>query len=172
MSETTTAYQSIDEPILSSDDELGDEESSNPRETYETFLEKLASFLNGLQAQPRVFIQAIIFHEKAEVKGESFKEKIPLTKFVKLIRKRTEIDFNEQIATAIRKVHAHQTMIDVATLIEDLKTQGCVDAPPENKKHLVFSTLTPESIMILKRLASFSEQKKKGVDEILRPFSF
>ena len=59
-------------------------------------------------------------------------------------------------STAIRRVHEGQ-MIQLPKLLHDLEKYGAKDHPPEDKKHMAYSTLSPESIMILKRLTYYCE---------------
>lgn len=66
---------------------------------------------------------------------------------------------------AFRQVHSGQT-VDLVKFESDLNLneQECKNIVPEDKKHMVFSVLTAESIMILKRLISYCDQKSIDVE--------
>jgi len=57
-------------------------------------------------------------------------------------------------------------------LLHDLEKHGAKDHPPEDKKHMAYSTLSPESIMILKRLTYYCEQKGYQIEEFLVGYSY
>ena len=63
-------------------------------------------------------------------------------------------------------------MINVQKFLQDLARYKCIDQPPDDKKHMKYSSLTPESIMILKRLNFYCDQKEYQIEEFLVGYSY
>lgn len=118
---------------------MSDEEPENPRAEYEDYVQKIADYLNGENAQPRIWLTPAIYHRREAAPESSFVEIVPLTKLRSLCKQANIERMSKSTSTAFKRVHNDDSVIFVDTFIKDLAKFDCTDSPPEDKKHLLFS---------------------------------
>ena len=63
-------------------------------------------------------------------------------------------------------------IVDYVVFEQDLLYFDASNSPPEDKKHLKYSALTPESVMILKWLNQYCSQKNIAIEQFLQNYSY
>jgi hypothetical protein len=169
----TTAFNSQasdrePEPCVSSDPEdSSDNDLEDERQVYDQYMNKMANALITAGLQPRIWLRPAIFHRRQADNWDAFVEIIPIARFRSLIKKTEGApEMTKEVGTSFRRVHKGP-MMQLSTLEEDLARFNCLNIPPEDKKHMKFSILSPESIMILKRLIDYCNQKHFEIENFL-----
>jgi len=101
-------------------------------------------------------LKSIIYHRRNDIPENGYDEIIPMSRLAALSSK-IGIVMDKQHATAIRRVH-EGNILTMTVLEADLERMGAKNNPPEDKRHLQFSFLSPESISMLKRLNQYCEK--------------
>ena len=151
---------------------MPDEDLEFPRQPYDDFNQRLADWLIGQNLQPREWFGKVIYHRRGKSPDDGYSELIPLTRLQALVKENAALEnIDAKTASSFRKVH-QGPIINVQKFEEDLARLGAENTPPEDKKHLLFSMLSPESIMIMKRLNDYARQKEIDVSDFIKNYSY